>query len=641
MKITKELAIDTEYDNYIPFIATITNNLLESKVYYLNRMRDFNEFKNICESNKIVKIFHAATNDIYALSNISIKVIEPYEDTLIAASILNENYETKKLKSLAKIYLNEPCEEAKLLSKLKAKYKREAKKLNKIFKYSDIPKEIIEPYAIKDTEYTMKLWYLFKKPLLKFLYLYNFEKLLIPKIVNMVQAGIKIDRNFCKEMFDNCKANINKKYSDMFIILKSNNINFVKEIIRKRKDLSKEYLIKHNLILKKREIINNDIKFTCYEKYSPDSLKQLQYIIEKLNLALYDVTDKGNLKTDFETLNKYKHIEFIKLLLKYRFYNKQLTTYYEPLLNYYTSNKNNRAHFMFYQSGAKTGRFSAELIQTIPKNLEDKAIEDRRFIRKAFIPEENYYLLCIDYDQIEFRLFAHFANCKTMINGIKNGIDIHLATAFDIFGKEVVLQNDLMKKACRRGIKNLNFGIIYGMGIQALSISLQEMIIDMKKHATKYKIEVNSPYEILQMYYRKLPVKEFISNLTIELYKKGFITLNLNSELIKINRQYHTPQEKAYKGVNMLIQGCAAYIMKNGMLQVDKYIQESKYKNKIKLLLTVHDELVFEIHKSIKKEIIAKKLKEQMEDLITFKVPIQASCKWSDKSWGDVIDLKI
>ncbi len=405
---------------------------------------------------------------------------------------------------------------------------------------------------------------------------------------------------------------------------------------------SKKYISENELTLINYDVVEDDkLKLIYSQKFSPNSSKHLQHIIEKLNLQIYEQTDKGNLKTDAITLENHKNIPFIKMLLNYRFYNKQYNTYYEPLLNYYTSKNNNRAHFMFYQSGAKTGRFSAELIQTIPKNLEDKPEEERRYVRKAFIPKKNHYFLCIDYDQIEFRLFAHFAKCKSMIDGVKNKIDIHLATAFDIFGKNVVLQNDLIKKACRRGIKNLNFGIIYGMGVKALSVSLKEMINDMEKHATKFKINVSLPSEVLHMYYENLPVKEFITNLTGKLYREGFITLNLNSKLMRINRQYHIPQEKAYKAANALIQGCAAYVMKYGMLRVNDYIKKSEYKDKIKLLMTVHDELVFEIDKSVDVNIISKKLKEQMEDLVTFNVPIEVSCKWSNKSWGDVKELEV
>lgn len=638
----KIIAIDTEYNNYIPFLATTTDQKLKSKIYNLNNEIDKVKLKNICESNEYIKVFHASVNDIYASSNIGINVVKPFEDTLLAATILNENYETKKLKSLAKIYLDEPCEEAKLLSKLKAKYKREAKKNSTKFSYADIPKEVLEPYAIKDTIYTMKLWHLFKNPIQKFIDLYNFEKLLVPIIVEMVKIGIKVDRKFCKNMIKKYKRNINKNCNEMIKILEKNNIQFIEEIVRKNKMPNKKYLDENKLILVDYDVIEGDkLKFVYNQKFSPNSPKHIQHIIEKLNLPIHAQTDKGNLKTDAATLEASKHIPFVKLLLNYRFYNKQYNTYYEPLLNYYTSNINDRAHFMFYQSGAKTGRFSAELIQTIPKHLEDKPKKERRYVRSAFIPEKNHYFLCMDYDQIEFRLFAHFANCESMIEGVKNGIDIHLATAFDIFGEDVVLQNDLIKKACRRGIKNLNFGIIYGMGILALSVSLKEMIDDMEKHATKYPININLPSEILQMYYKKLPVQEYISNLTGKLYRQGFIELNLNSELMKINRQYHVPKEKAYKAVNIEIQGCAAYVMKHGMLRVNDYIKKSKYKDKIKLLLTVHDELVFEIHESINVNIIAKSLKEQMEDLVTFKVPIQASCKWSNKSWGDVKELGV
>lgn len=568
----RSIAVDTEYEKNIPFIATTTDEQLHSVLYRLDIGKWGKEnLRAICESSKINKVFHSATSDIYALSNIGINVVPPYDDTFIMSSLINENFESKKLKSLAKIYLEEPCNESKLLSKLKAKYKREAKKSDKQFSYKMIPSEVLYPYAIKDTEYTMKLFHLFHKPIKQVQQLYDFEKELIPIIVEMQQRGIKINRSLVKRRI---------KETQRLIFLTRNKLN--KELTRN------QYT----------EIFNHN------------SSHHVRKLLEHLNLFTHKLTKHGDFSTSADVLETFNH-PTIKLILVLRGYEKKQNTYYLPLYEYYTSPTDDRAHFSYWQSGAKTGRMSAELIQTIPKRKEGNEV------RKVFIPEKGYYLLVFDYEQIEMRLFAHFSNCKLLIKDILNGYDPHMGTAKQIFSPEEIKKNN---NACRQAAKTINFGIIYGMGRGKLTATL--------------KTEPRVANELLANYYKKYPVREYIQSIIGRIYKTGFLDLDIDSSRMQVHRRYHVPQHLAYKGANVEIQGTAAYVMKYGMKRISDKIKKEKLD--IHFLDVVHDEFGFEVSNAIPKKEAIDLITAEMEDRISFKVPILASAKWSSKSWGEL-----
>ena len=636
----KYTTVDTEYTyDYKAFIATSTDEQLKSRLYILSDKKDFLALKKICESTTLAKVFHAACNDIYALQNIGINVVPPYDDTFIAARLVNENFQAAGLKKLAKEVLDEPCLEEKLLSKLKSKIKREAKKTGQIFSYDMIPREALYPYAIKDTEYTMKLWYYFMKPLKKYKAIYDFEISLIPDIVEVVSYGFRVDRVFVKNQIKILQARRAKLYTDLTKLFKKRNITFTKTIERKKIKSIKSYCAKHDLILKKIifNSTNNSYNGIINENFNLSSPKHIAHIISSLDIPITETTDKMNLATDKETLLKYIDVHpFIKMKLDDSIIEKQLNTYYEPLLNYYTTPKDPTAHFMLYQSGAKTGRFTAELIQTIPRI--DELVENPKEVRRAFVPRTGYTMVCIDYDQIEMRLFAHYSKCQTIIDRIKNGFDPHLGTAIDIFGEKLINMSDKIKKFCRKAAKNVNFGIIYGMGKGKLTSQLASILRHIQKELPK-NYTLPRPQDILNNYYHQYPVKEFARQMTGQLYRTGVIEMKFDSDLMSFTRDYKVPQELAYKAPNVLIQGTAAYVMKYGMKRCINYIH--KFKLDIKLITTIHDELIFEIKNDYNVNKQTKKLITLMEDRVTFDVPILASAKMSTKSWGDCKEVKI
>lgn len=589
-KKLKIIAVDCEYDMRCrPFICTMTTDTMKSRLFNLRKGDNghYERVKKIAESSNVIKVFHSATSDIYALSTIGINVIPPYECTLIAASLLDENFASRKLKVMAKLYLDEECLEDKELTKIKTKLKKQAKKDGLEFDYTMIPDEILEPYATKDTEYTMGLWKQFKEPIKAYQQLYDFEKSLIPIIVGMTQRGMRVDRKFVKKLM---------------------------LVTARRSELLYKKLNRH--ITK---------KFSDIEVFNPGSPKQVANVLDRLDLGLTETTKKGNLKTDIKTLMPHIKIPFINALLSYRFFSKQNSTYYSPLYKKYTTKKDHIAHFAFYQSGAKTGRFSAELIQVMPKLTEDKVLKVTKEVRKSFIPRDGYTMYFIDYDQIEMRLFIHFSRCHAVAKQVRAGFDTHTGTLNMVMGKKFVDKLNTKDFASYRYMmKGINFGMVYGMGMNKLIEQLLICGISMRR----YEAEL-----LMKKYLSIYPVKKFMKDLMFELYKTGCITLKFKSKLMNFTREYRVPKRLAYKAANVVCQGAAAYVMKYGMVRSIKLIARKKWD--ANLLATVHDELVFELSNKLNHKKIVPQIVRAMEDRVTFMLPITASVSYTTKNWGE------
>lgn len=516
----KYISIDTETENNIPFIATSSKYIdskIQSNLYDIENENHYQNLKSICESPDYIKIFHAATYDIYALSLININVVPPYHCTLIMASLINEHFQSKKLKELARVELDEKCEEEIALKKLKKEYEKKCKNENKKFSYKMIPKNILYPYSIKDSVYTLKLFFKYKDIIKKeYLDIYNMERELIPVVVDMQKRGVIIDRQFC-----------------------------FKEKERIKRLMINEY----NKIVKFAGFIPNI-------NASSDLIKILKLSGAKLDKK----TEKGNISTDkfvMKSLAKQGN-QIAKSIVAYKTYNKQISTYYNKLLYEYTSKKDSIARFLFWQSGTKTGRFSADLIQTIPRDIKEEEKElfgVENNIRKAFVPRKGYVNFYFDYNQMEMRMYTHFSKDKKLLHCFKNNIDIHTDTAISLWGEEKVKNNP----GYRRMAKNINFGILYGSGTAKLADVLNIPIYD--------------AIVILHDYYRKYPtVKPFMREIINYVCRTG----TLYNSIFK--RKYHIKKEHAYKGLNVLIQGCVSgdsriYIKNRGYIQIKNCLQ--------------------------------------------------------------------
>lgn len=602
----------------------------KSVLYHIPK--DFNKVKKICENPNYIKIFHSITSDIFWLKNIGINVSLPYHDTMIMASLIQNELSSKGLKDLVKRHLNESCNESTILKKYITKYKKKHEKIwelytlikqntnekklltrfksftrsyypkkynyvihknnfynnvikyiknycdkHKYFTWDLVPRKYMDPYAVKDAEYTYLLYQIWKDKIKKnYADIYKLELKLIPIIINMQYRGHRIDRPLIKKIIKNNSKMLRNTDRDLY---------------------------------RKLGVIINI-----------NSGKQLAKALEDIGVPLIEQTKKGNISVAKDSLIKLRlkypeYGDIVSLILRHKFLSKRLTTYYTSLLNSYTTEEDDIAHFQFWQAGTRTGRFSAELIQTIPR-ASDQIVEGvKDLVRFVFIPRKDYVNIYIDYNQMEFRLFACFSENKDLIQYFLDGKDPFVEIAINIFGKETYNKDP---KGKRNIIKRLSYGVIYGMGVDLLSTTLG--------------ISYTAACEILTDYNNKYGIKDYMYKVIQEVYKNKCLRLNW------INRTYKLEDKFAYKGVNYNIQGSGSYIIKLGMLKVDKYIKENNLTGKVNLLLTIHDELVYEIHKSVYNKKIIKHIKYLMEDK-RFAIPLTADVSYSKKSWGNKKDL--
>lgn len=604
------LGIDSEYDYLKPFLVTTTDEEWVSRVYRVNVLSQRREIKQICERRDIRKVFHHATGDIFQLRNIGIRVADPVECTLIAANLVDENYKPRNLKKLVEGHLGIVTSEANRLKATIKKYKKLAEKGGYRFQWSQIPEEVMLPYARKDPLYTLQLWAYWQTPIEQSRQLYEFEKSLIPTIVEMQWKGLRIDRYLCKRL--------SYQYGQKMELLEE--------------EMGK-YLVDHHIDLGK--------------EFNPRSVPQIQQIILQMGVEHEHDGMTWTPKTDKKALQKLAlDSTFFLKLMKYRFYKKHKGTYYDPLYDYYTSETNDTAHFLMYQTGAKTGRFSVELAQTFAKPEMNKLVGEMHRVRECIIPRRGKAFLCGDYDQQEARLFCDFANCERMIEIINEksgtkGFDIYIETGELLFGS--LFENQDYRKLLRFIAKTNFLAGIYGEGRQKLITSTMQMLHEKFDQKIVEEIGIDEQWasETLQKFYEMYPVREYMREKTSELYRDGFITLAFDSSLMQFTRRYRIPREFSYRACNAQIQGTAAYIIKHAMQRVSRRIERERWQGRVEMILQVHDELVFECDNDLAfiREVY-EAMKQEMEDLETFKVQITASFKVSDISLAHVVPIE-
>lgn len=614
-----QIAIDSEFDYCDPFLVTMTDEELRSRVFRPKILAQRQQIKEIAENPNIRKVFHMAAIDIFQLRNIGINVVPPYDDTMIQANIINENFKSTSLKTLAKEFLGEEIREANRLRAVIKKFKERARKEGRRFRWSELPAEYIIPYAKRDPEYTLKLQYYFSNAIKEYQQLYDFEMSLVPIVVDMVSKGLRIDRYYCARKSREYEREINRVYEEMREYVRENNID-----------------------------IGVDL-----EEFKPRSNKQRQLLVKQMmdegDIEEGDITRKE--KTQNVVLDKKALVKlgvrnpFFKMMQQFVFFTKHKGTYYDPLLEYYTSEENDVAHFSLYQTGAKSGRFSAELVQTFPKPKQSVTGRQHE-VRKVVIPRKGKAFLSKDYEQQELKLFFHYANCEAIIDVINNKYggrpeDLYIDSAYLLFGKD--FDNKKFRKPLRAVTKRNALAGIYGVGVQKLLDStLTELYEDYEPDVIE-ELGVCSQwaYEVRNKFLELYPVQEYTQRKISELYKQGYIELNFDSPLMQFTRQYRVPPEKAYKGPNIEIQGTAAYVIKHAMKRVDARLRKEGWKNKhVDMVLQLHDELLFEVDDDLPFiRRVNDVLTEEMEDWVTFKIPITCSAKWSNKSWGDLVEL--
>ena len=320
---------------------------------------------------------------------------------------------------------------------------------------------------------------------------------------------------------------------------------------------------------------------------------------------------KNAMSTSHEVLIKLRHLNpIIDDILDYRALTKLVSTYLETFNSYVM--EDGKIHTIYKQTGTRTGRLSS-----VEPNLQNIPVrsEEGKQIRKAFIPSENSYLLSSDYSQIELRVLAHISNSRSLKNAFINGEDIHTHVASDIFD---VPENEVTKNM-RRTAKAVIFGIVYGISGYGLGENLDISPNEAKKYIEKYLTLYPEVNEYMTEIVKK--AKETSSVRTLLNRKRTIDELN--------NTNYMIRQMGERIALNTPIQGTAADILKLAMIRIDEKLKEDNLKTK--MLLQVHDELIFDVPDE-ELNIVIDIVREIMENVYKLSVPLKVEIDYG-RDW--------
>ena len=341
------------------------------------------------------------------------------------------------------------------------------------------------------------------------------------------------------------------------------------------------------------------------EEFNLDSPKQLLEILyEKLGLPVLKKTPKGQPSTNEDTLQRLsEEYELPKIILQYRTLAKLKSTYTDSLINI-ENPKTKRIHTSYQQAVTSTGRLSS----TEPnlQNIPIKTAEGRR-IREAFVPEKGNILISADYSQIELRIMAHLSDDKNLTNAFNNDIDVHSSTAAEVFGVSI----EDVSQDQRRSAKAINFGLMYGMSAFGLTRQLG--------------IPRGEAQEYLDTYFaRYTGVRDYMDNIKAKAKEDKFVETIMGRRLYlnEINAANGLRRQAAERAaINAPLQGSAADIIKKAMLDIDLLLLNEM--QEVKMIMQVHDELVFECPKD-NADMVMQKMKDTMEKTVKLNIPLIA-----------------
>ena len=354
-------------------------------------------------------------------------------------------------------------------------------------------------------------------------------------------------------------------------------------------------------IVSKIEEVTQIIYEMSGEEFNISSPLQLgKVLFEKLGLP-HGKKNKNGYSTDEGTLSKLKDYPIVSYILKYRMLTKLYSTYIEGLKNSVLDD--GKIHTIYTQAITRTGRLSS-----IEPNLQNIPVRNEygRLIRKSFVSEDNSLILSSDYSQIELRIFAHLAGVEELVNAFKDRNDIHSKTASDIYGVEISEVTSNM----RRNAKAVNFGIIYGISSYGLAEDLGISNRDAK--------------EFINRYFEAYPgIKSYMDGIKEQAHKDGYVkTIMGRKRIIEElhNSNYMIRSMGERMALNTPIQGSSADILKKAMIEIDKKFSELKLKSK--MLLQIHDELVFNVYED-EVDVVRDVVKNIMENTVELSVPLE------------------
>ena len=341
------------------------------------------------------------------------------------------------------------------------------------------------------------------------------------------------------------------------------------------------------------------------EEFNLDSPKQLlEVLYEKLKLPVLKKTPKGQPSTNEETLQRLsEEYELPKIILQYRTLAKLKSTYTDSLIKI-ENPATQRIHTSYQQAITSTGRLSS----TEPnlQNIPIKTAEGRR-IREAFVPEKGNVLISADYSQIELRIMAHLSKDKNLTNAFNKGLDVHSSTAAEVFGVNIENVTDEQ----RRSAKAINFGLMYGMSAFGLTRQLDIPRADAQKYLDTY-------------FERYTGVKDYMANTKAQAKEDMFVETIMGRRLYlnEINAANGLRRQAAERAaINAPLQGSAADIIKKAMIDINTFLD--KELSQTKMIMQVHDELIFETPKANAEETL-NLMKDMMEKAVKLDIPLIA-----------------
>jgi DNA polymerase-1 len=369
--------------------------------------------------------------------------------------------------------------------------------------------------------------------------------------------------------------------------------------------------------IKFKEKIDNLTK-EIYElsnvEFNIQSPKQLSDILFNKLLIPYPKKNPKSYSTSREILDKIKDIHpIVNKIIDYRTITKLYNTYIIGIKN--EIKEDSKLHTIYMQTLTRTGRLSS-----IEPNLQNIPIryEEGKLIRKAFVPEDNCVLISSDYSQIELRIFAHMSNEEKMIEAFnEKNTDIHTKTAMEIFN---VKREDVTKNM-RREAKAVNFGILYGISAFGLSEDIN--------------ISVKQAKEFMDSYFEAFPrIKEYQKKVVEDAYKNGYVLtlMNRKRKIEELNNTNYIIRNQGERiAENTPVQGSAADILKKAM--IDIYDEFKKKNIKSKMILQIHDELVFNVLEE-EKDNVKQIIRDKMENVYKLNVPLIVDIE-EGKNWYD------
>ncbi len=492
--------------------------------------------------------------DINVLKNHGIDLTNVAHDTMLQSYVLDSTATRHDMDSLAKKYLGVST----------IKFEDIAGKGKKQLTFNEIPVEAAATYAAEDADITLRLHHVLWEKLQAFPTLVKlYEDLEIPLLQvlgNIERQGVSIDVDMLAKQSKEVAASLEDVVAAAY------------------EDAGKEF----NL----------------------GSPKQIQTIFfEEKQFPIIRKTPKGAPSTAEDVLEQLAHdYELPRLILKHRSLSKLLSTYIDKLPGQVNA-KTQRVHTSYHQAVASTGRLSS----TDPnlQNIPIRTQEGRR-IREAFVPAKGMRLLAADYSQIELRIMAHLSGDPSLNDAFAKGLDVHRATAGEVFGVPV----DQVENEQRRAAKAINFGLIYGMSAFGLAKQLE--------------IPRGEAQDYINLYFERYPgVRDYMDSTREKAREDGYVETVFGRRLYLPDINARNAQMRNYAeriAINAPMQGTAADIIKRAMLKVNDWLEADSVPARV--IMQVHDELVLEV-KSGELDAVGESIRSLMVDAASLSVPLE------------------